>query len=67
MVANIFATNIDDWPALLRAMEKTGEDFRLSKPKIRGTDTTTGQVNTNPNATLQTATAKLAGQEDQTQ
>ena len=28
MVANIFATNIDDWPALLRAMEKTGDEFR---------------------------------------
>jgi len=25
MVANIFATTIDDWPALLRAMEETGD------------------------------------------
>ena len=28
MVANIFATNIDDWPALLRALERTGDEFR---------------------------------------
>ena len=28
MVANIFGTNIDDWPALLRAMQQTGEEFR---------------------------------------
>jgi hypothetical protein len=28
MVANIFATDIDDWPALLRAMEETGDQFR---------------------------------------
>jgi hypothetical protein len=31
MVANIFATNIDDWPALLRAMEETGNQFRQGK------------------------------------
>lgn len=31
MVANIFASNIDDWPALLRAMEKTGSEFRQGK------------------------------------
>lgn len=31
MVANIFASNIDDWPALLRAMEKTGGEFRQGK------------------------------------
>jgi hypothetical protein len=28
MVTNIFATDVDDWPALLRAMEKTGNDFQ---------------------------------------
>ncbi len=28
MVANISATSIDDWPALLRAMRQTGEEFR---------------------------------------
>ncbi len=31
MVANIFASNIDDWPALLRAMEHTGDEFRTGK------------------------------------
>jgi hypothetical protein len=31
MVANIFATDIDDWPALLRAMEETGDQFRQGK------------------------------------
>ena len=31
MVANISATSIDDWPALLRAMEQTGEEFRQGK------------------------------------
>ncbi len=31
MVANIFATNIDDWPALLRAMEQTGQEFEQGK------------------------------------
>ena len=31
MVANIFASNIDDWAALLRAMQKTGNEFRLGK------------------------------------
>jgi hypothetical protein len=28
MIANIFATDIDDWPALLRAMQETGDQFR---------------------------------------
>ena len=27
MVANISATSIDDWPALLRAMRQTGQEF----------------------------------------
>jgi hypothetical protein len=28
MVANIFATDLDDWPAVLRAMEQTGKEFQ---------------------------------------
>ncbi len=28
MIANIFATDLEDWPALLRAMEQTGQEFR---------------------------------------
>jgi hypothetical protein len=35
MVANISATSIDDWPALLRAMQQTGEQFREGKIGIR--------------------------------
>ncbi|MGB6690706.1 MAG: hypothetical protein WBE76_22960 [Terracidiphilus sp.] len=31
MIANIFASNIDDWPALLRALKETGEEFRQGK------------------------------------
>jgi hypothetical protein len=35
MVANISATSIDDWPALRRAMDQTGEEFRQGKISIR--------------------------------
>jgi hypothetical protein len=28
MIANIFATDLDDWPAVLRAMEQTGKEFQ---------------------------------------
>ncbi len=31
MVTNIFASNIDDWPALARAMRETGDEFRQGK------------------------------------
>jgi hypothetical protein len=31
MVANIFATYVDDWPALLRALRQTGDEFRKGK------------------------------------
>jgi hypothetical protein len=31
MVEKIFATDLEDWPALLRALRETGEEFRLSK------------------------------------
>jgi hypothetical protein len=31
MVAKIFATDLEDWPAILRAMQETGEDFRKGK------------------------------------
>jgi hypothetical protein len=31
MVENIFATHLDDWPALLRALRETGEEFRDGK------------------------------------
>jgi hypothetical protein len=31
MVENIFATDLDDWPALLRALRETGDEFRQGK------------------------------------
>ncbi len=31
MIAKIFATDLEDWPAVLRAMEETGEEFRQGK------------------------------------
>lgn len=37
MVANIFGTSIDDWPALLRAMQQTGQQFREGKIDVGGT------------------------------
>ncbi len=48
MVANIFATNIDDWPALLRAMERTGDEFRQGGMPGHPPGTMTGQVNSYP-------------------
>jgi hypothetical protein len=39
MVANIFASNIDDWPALLRAMEQTGDEFRNGKIALQAVTT----------------------------
>ncbi len=35
MVANIFATYVDDWPALQRAMEQTGAEFKEGKLSIQ--------------------------------
>lgn len=43
MVANIFASNIDDWAALLRAMQKTGNEFRLGKIVQQEAQTTSSQ------------------------
>jgi hypothetical protein len=31
MVENIFATHLDDWPALLRALWETGKEFQDGK------------------------------------
>jgi len=31
MIEKIFATEFEDWPALLRAMRETGEEFRQGK------------------------------------
>jgi hypothetical protein len=43
MVSNIFASNIDDWPALLRAMETTGEEFRHGKIAVQPVNTVARQ------------------------
>lgn len=48
MVANIFATNVDDWPALLRALETTGDEFRRGAIAAPKPSTTTGQAASNP-------------------
>ena len=39
MIANIFASNIDDWPALLRAMQETGDEFRQGKITVQAATT----------------------------
>jgi hypothetical protein len=31
MVENVFGTNLEDWPAVLRALRETGEEFRQGK------------------------------------
>jgi hypothetical protein len=31
MIQNIFATHLEDWPALLRALQQTGQEFRQGK------------------------------------
>ncbi|MGC1460936.1 MAG: hypothetical protein WA802_01965 [Terracidiphilus sp.] len=48
MVANIFATNIDDWPALLRAMERTGNEFKQGAGNNRDSAALTGQISSAP-------------------
>ena len=32
-VENIFATHLEDWPALLRSLRKVGEDLRHQGPQ----------------------------------
>ncbi len=45
MIANISATSIDDWPALLRAMRETGEQFKRGELKARAADLVAGGKN----------------------
>ena len=45
MVSNISATSIDDWPALMRAMRETGEEFLQGKMKVRPADLIAGNKN----------------------
>jgi len=46
MIANISATSIDDWPALMRAMRETGEQFRRGELKVRPADLIAGGMDT---------------------
>ncbi len=48
MTAKIFATDLEDWPALERAMQEAGEEFRQGKvmpaPAAATATSTTGQL-----------------------
>jgi hypothetical protein len=43
MIVNIFATNIDDWPALSRAMLQTGEEFKQGRLTVLASNQGHGQ------------------------
>ena len=45
MIENISATSIDDWPALMRAMRETGEQFRQGKLRARPVELIAGNKN----------------------
>jgi len=45
MIANISATSIDDWPALMRAMRETGDEFMQGKMKARTASLVAGNRN----------------------
>jgi hypothetical protein len=45
MIANISATSIDDWPALMRAMRETGDQFLQGKMKARTAEMLAGTGN----------------------
>jgi hypothetical protein len=47
MVGKIFATDFEDWPALLRAMRQTGKEFR--EGKIAGGGATRAAASQVPN------------------
>jgi hypothetical protein len=43
MVENIFATEVEDWQAILRAMQETGEEFRHGKIALLRPNSTTSR------------------------
>jgi hypothetical protein len=49
MVAKIFATDLEDWPAVLRAMRATGEELRQGKIVLLPVATTTASVDRTAN------------------
>ncbi|HEY4046790.1 MAG TPA: hypothetical protein VGM27_07990 [Acidobacteriaceae bacterium] len=44
MIAKIFATDLEDWPAVLRAMQQTGEDLRRGKISVPPPTATTSAL-----------------------
>jgi hypothetical protein len=44
MVAKIFATDLEDWPAVLRAMQETGDEFRQGKIVLMPAAATTASI-----------------------
>ena len=48
MVEKIFATDLEDWPAVLRAMRETGDDFRKRKATSLTNITGPGSENSSP-------------------
>jgi hypothetical protein len=48
MIARIFATDFEDWPAILRAMRRTGEDFRDGRILSLTHSTELRHLNLNP-------------------
>jgi hypothetical protein len=47
MIAKIFATELEDWPAMLRAMQETGDEFRQGKiALLPGASTTSSSERT---------------------
>lgn len=43
MIVKIFASNNDDWPALLRAIQETGDEFRQGKISVQAEGVIAGQ------------------------
>jgi len=52
MIANIFATDIEDWPAVLRALRQTGDEFRQGKIAGIVPPTSTTRASTAANTTF---------------
>jgi hypothetical protein len=50
MIANIFATDLEDWPAILRAMEQTGDEFRRGGFNVAGVSPAPAGATTNVRA-----------------
>ena len=49
MIGKIFATDLDDWPAIVRAMRETGDDLRQGRiASLRNISTTQQAANNVP-------------------